>query len=446
MRKEGIGITSSHIESAAFQHWRAMYTSFASNPIIDNDTTTTSDNNKEVALAAFNGTCNRCGKRGHKEAECYSKQHINGQALGAKQGTNDTQQQNEQKQTKGQGKTKFKTCNYSSKYGHKEADCRKKKADEKKGNGKQETGATAISGSRNSTEFLLYAGMECGLMSTKNMFPDSYDLLQMPEIWIGNTAATTDMTPHRMGMTEVANPQGDIHVVMGNKQVEKSTAVGNISSIVCDNQGHEQISVKMTDVALVPDCAFNLFSLSKRLKKGWSLQGNADALTLSSPDGARKLRFDIKITTPNGVLFAIYMKRTHAEHANIVTNMNRNEKKTKMSVLQAHEKLGHINERATVQIADSLGWTLTGNQTINCASRATGKAKQKSLNKVKVPDPDDEKNWYRAYLDISTVKKANNMPEPPNLNWQILVLSTNVQLKFSHFFKSKNIMIEPPAN
>ena len=128
-----------------------------------------------------------------------------------------------------------------------------------------------------------------------------------------------------MGMTEVVNPQGDIHVVMGNKQVEKSTAVGNISSTECDNQGHEQISIKMTDAALVQDCAFNLFSLSKCLKKGWSLQGNADALTLSSPDGACKLRLDIKITTPNGVLFAIYMKRTHVEHANIVTHTNTNE-------------------------------------------------------------------------------------------------------------------------
>ena len=35
------------------------------------------------------------------------------------------------------------------------------------------------------------------------------------------------------------------------------------------------------------------------------------------------------------------------------------------------------------------------------------------------------------------------MPEPPNPNWRILVLGTNVQLKFSHFFKSKNKMIEP---
>ena len=332
---------------------------------------------------------------------------------------------------------------WNSVNGHKEADCRKKKADEKKGNGKQEKGATAIAGSDKNTEFLLYAGMECGLMSTKNMFPDSYDLLQMPEIWIGDMAATTDMTPHQVGMTEVANPQGDIHVVMGNKQVEKSTAVGRISSIVCDNQGNQKINIKITDVALVPDCTFNLFSLSKQLKEGWSLHGNANALTLSSPDGTCKLRFDIKITTPNGVLFAIYMKRTHAELANVVTNTNKNEKKTKMSVLQAHEKLGHINARATVQIANSLGWILTGNRTINCSSCAAGKAKQKSLNKVRIPDPDDEKNWYRAYLDISTVKKANNMPEPTNPNWQIIVLGTNVQLKFSHSFKSKNKMIEP---
>ena len=225
------------------------------------------------------------------------------------------------------------------------------------------------------------------MMSTKNMFPDSYDLLQTPEIWIGDTAATTDMTPHRKGMTELSKPSSDVNVVMGNKQVEKSTAIGSISSTVCDNQGNQKFNVKMTDVALVPDCAFNLFSLSKQLKKGWSLHGNADALTLSSPDGACKLRFDIKITTPNGVLFAICMKRSHAEHANVVTNGNKSEKMTKMSVLQAHEKLGHINARATVQIAESLGWILTGNKTINWASCAAGKAKQKSLNKVKNSGP-----------------------------------------------------------
>ena len=124
MRKEGTGIVSSHIESAAFQPWRTMYGSFASNPVIDNEKTT-SESNKEVALAAFSGTCHRCGKRVHKEADSYSKQHINGQAWGSKQGTNSQQHSNEQKNNaKSQKKTQFKgTCNCCSKYGHKEADC-----------------------------------------------------------------------------------------------------------------------------------------------------------------------------------------------------------------------------------------------------------------------------------------------------------------------------------
>ena len=56
------------------------------------------------------------------------------------------------------------------------------------------------------------------------------------------------------------------------------------------------------------------------------------------------------------------MKWTQAEHANVVTNKNISEKNTKMSLLQAHEKLGHINAHVTVQIADSLGWVLTGDQ------------------------------------------------------------------------------------
>ena len=86
---------------------------------------------------------------------------------------------------------------------------------------------------------------------------------------------------------------------------------------------------------------------------------------MSSPDGGCKLWFDIKITTPNGVLYAIYMKWTQAEHANVVTNKNKPEKNTKMSVLQAHKKLRHINAHATVQIADSLGWVLTSNQESN---------------------------------------------------------------------------------
>ena len=56
---------------------------------------------------------------------------------------------------------------------------------------------------------------------------------------------------------------------MGNKQVENSVAIDNIPGVVCDNQGTQILPVKMINVALVPDCAFNHFSILKRLKQGW---------------------------------------------------------------------------------------------------------------------------------------------------------------------------------
>ena len=99
---------------------------------------------------------------------------------------------------------------------------------------------------------------------------------------------------------------------------------------------------------------------------------------------------------PNGTLFAMYMKQTQDEVANVATTR---------SIQQAHEKLGHINERATKEIAKNVGWKLTDNQPLSCTACVAGKAKQKSLKKVSVPDPKDEANGYRAYLDISMIKR-----------------------------------------
>ena len=80
-------------------------------------------------------------------------------------------------------------------------------------------------------------------------------------------------------------------IVMGNKQVENSVAIGNIPGVVCDNQGNQVLPVKMTNIALVQDCTFNLFSILKGLKQGWLLGGNANALEYSAPTE----RINIKI-------------------------------------------------------------------------------------------------------------------------------------------------------
>ena len=135
-------------------------------------------------------------------------------------------------------------------------------------------------------------------------------------------------------------------------------------------------------------------SISKILKQAWSLGGDAKALELINPNSKHQTEFNINILTPNGTLFAIYVKYTQEEVANVAPINDKGTKQVKMSVQQAHEKMGHINERATKEIAKNLGWLPTDNQPLNCAACVAGKAKQKSLKKVGILDPDDEKDGY----------------------------------------------------
>ena len=97
--------------------------------------------------------------------------------------------------------------------------------------------------------------------SQKQGFPDNHKLLSQPTIWICDMAATMDMTPHAKSMVGVKKSVETVSIVMGNKQVENSVAIGDIPGVVCDNQGNQILPVKMTNIALVPDCAFNLFSI-----------------------------------------------------------------------------------------------------------------------------------------------------------------------------------------
>ena len=143
------------------------------------------------------------------------------------------------------------------------------------------------------------------------------------------------------------------------------------------------------------------------------------------------------------MLFAMYMKQTQNEVANVATSGSNLKKQVQISAQQAHEKLGCINERVMKEIARNLGWKLTDNQPLNCAACVAGKGKEKALKKVCVPDPKDKANGYRAYLDILTVKRNKIYPVPTNPNWRMIVVGTQLQLKFSHLFKMKDVMVEP---
>ena len=138
-------------------------------------------------------------------------------------------------------------------------------------------------------------------------------------IWIGDTAATMGMMPHDIVMINKETSKECVSIVMGNKQIEKSVALGDIPSIMCDNQGHHIMHITMKDVAFVPDCAFNLCSISKRLKQGWTLGGCKEVLVLTSPNGKYSVKFDITISTPNGHLYAMCITRKSQEVVGVAT-------------------------------------------------------------------------------------------------------------------------------
>ena len=208
MRKEGGMLTASHIENTAFQYWHSVNGSYTKNMVIDTANNQDLESGNEVALEAFNGTHNRCGQRGHKEADCYTKKHINGQDLmqkgGGGQGPNSNQgnknNHNHNNNANSNQKKKWHqgSCNYCSKFGHKEVDCHKKAVDQK--NGGNEAAAMAVING-NHVECLLCAKVEYGMMAmTKQVFPNSHKLLTQPTIWIGDTAAMMDMTLYSVGM------------------------------------------------------------------------------------------------------------------------------------------------------------------------------------------------------------------------------------------------------
>jgi hypothetical protein len=56
----------------------------------------------------------------------------------------------------------------------------------------------------------------------------------------------------------------------------------------------------------IPNGRYNLISVMKIIKQRWKLEGNGDGLSLSHVN--KKLTFDKKIHTANGLLYAVKVK------------------------------------------------------------------------------------------------------------------------------------------
>jgi hypothetical protein len=156
-----------------------------------------------------------------------------------------------------------------------------------------------------------------------------------------------------------------------NGIAEKPLLVGKLTRAICNKNGFELGTVTLSDVMHLPTGKYNLFSLTKLTQTGWILGKNDKGNWLRK--GKETINFDITIPTPKEVLFVIYIRRNN-EIVGTTTDAI-----TKVSIQQAHVRLGHPGEDMTRKIVKELGWTLIRGNLKPCNACAAGKAKQKNV-------------------------------------------------------------------
>ena len=268
---------------------------------------------------------------------------------------------------------------------------------------------------------------EFGLSMT---FPDDTGILQHPNIWIGDTGATNHTTPFEHGVVNVTRPDNSDLTSCAFGSKDMPAKIGDIPVEIFDKNGMFMAKSKLTSVAVQKKGDFNLFSLTRAIKEGWTLGGNKTCIWLEK-DGMT-LKFDIRITTPRGMVFCIYLRRTSKGEMSAAA--------IKMGIKKAHDQLGHADEDRTRAMAKYLGWDITRGTLGPCLSCAVGKAKRKNLHDSesrKATTPGE-----RLYLDIATIKEKAGMPKVGKPHMRIIVDEATAKY-FLHFFKKKNEMIEP---
>jgi hypothetical protein len=292
-RSKGVALRLTDLESAMTQHWRQT-----------TGTLSVAEEGKEVTLLGFNGICYNCQKPGHRANECPEKANRNS---GGRNNNNNNQNVSRGGRGRGNGGNKnykFKgNCNNCGKQGHAEATCwmlpsnaSKRPAWFKPREDGNETGTVATE-TGNKVEYLLMA-ME---------FPTDQKFLDNPNVWIGDTGDSVHMSPHRNGMRDLQKAKSVDAITMANGSSEDATVIGDISGRACDKNGNVLNDAKITDVTHLPEGKYNLFSITKLQNEGWILNGDASAIWLTKGD--IEIKFDIKIPTPKGVLYAMYHQR-----------------------------------------------------------------------------------------------------------------------------------------
>eukprot|EP00957_Ditylum_brightwellii_P144094 10979050-Ditylum_brightwellii.AAC.1 len=93
------------------------------------------------------------------------------------------------------------------------------------------------------------------LMSTDKMmpFPASLELLKDPNVWVADTGASCNSTAHHIGMVNKKVPSKHDGVTLPDGKVTRSTVIGDIQGMLCDENGSKLDRCKIMKAKDSPD-------------------------------------------------------------------------------------------------------------------------------------------------------------------------------------------------
>ena len=137
-------------------------------------------------------------------------------------------------------------------------------------------------------------------------FPDAVQLLEVPCIWIGDTAATVHITPHEEGMVPNKDDKmKGLAITVGNWAQEITTMHGTIMGQMVNKNVIGVGTAILNDVVYSPQMKYNLCSLSWLMDDGWKMTGDTKGIMMVKK--GHKLVFDVLVGSDTTSVYCLYI-------------------------------------------------------------------------------------------------------------------------------------------